>query len=152
MHWRLVAAAAAVLGVGVLLHEGTSTAGTGPAAIRITADERRHARVDIGARGRSPGDVEIIVHALYNRRITPKSIGHSEYVCTSTLDISRSCRVTFFLPKGKLVAGGSLRFGDLYQLAILGGTGLYDNARGTLTATRLRRSPSRHLLYFRLVG
>jgi hypothetical protein len=35
---------------------------------------------------------------------------------------------------------------------VLGGTGLYDNARGTLTVTRLRKNPRRDLFLFRLVG
>jgi hypothetical protein len=35
---------------------------------------------------------------------------------------------------------------------VLGGTGLYDNARGTMTSTRIRRKPLREFLLFRLVG
>lgn len=131
---------------------GPTTAATGPATIRITSTQVKYVRVDVGKGGRSPGDTEIIVHLLHNRNITPKAIGHTEFVCTFTIDISRSCRATYFLPRGKLVTGGSLRFGQIYQLAILGGTGLYDNARGTLTATRIDRSPLRHFLLFRLTG
>ncbi len=150
MLWRVAAAAAAALAVVIWTDRGASEAGTGAAVIRITGDERRYYRIDVGARGRSPGDTEIYVQNLHNRRITRRAIGHSEFVCTFIIDVTRSCRVTFFLPRGKLVAGGSLRFGGIYQIPILGGTGLYDNARGTLTATRL--SPKRYLLYFRLVG
>ncbi len=150
MLWRVAAAAAAALAVVVWMDRGSSQAGTGPAVIRITGDERRYNFIDVGARGRGPGDMEVVVQNLHNRRITQRPIGHSEFVCTVTVDVSRSCRVTFFLPRGKLVAGGSLRFGGIYQIPILGGTGLYDNARGTLTATRL--TPRRYLLYFRLVG
>jgi hypothetical protein len=37
-------------------------------------------------------------------------------------------------------------------MAVVGGTGLYDNARGSLTATSLKRRPSvRELLVFRLL-
>jgi hypothetical protein len=150
MLWRVAAAAAAALAVVVWTDRGASEAGTGAAVIRITGDDRRYHRIDVGRRGRSPADTEIYVQNLHNRRITRRPIGHSEFVCTLTLDITRSCRATFFLPRGKLVAGGSLRFGGIYQIPILGGTGLYDNARGTLTATRL--SSRRYLLYFRLVG
>jgi len=143
-------AVASVAGVGWM--QWDSEAATGPAQIRITTKQVRYHRVDSGRSGRSPGDMEIIAHLLYNRRVTPKALGHSEFVCTFTLDISRSCRATFFLPRGTLVAGGSLRFRQIYQLAVLGGTGLYDNARGTLTVTRLRKSPRRDLFLFRLVG
>jgi hypothetical protein len=143
-------AVACVAGVGWMHWD--SHAATGPAQIRITTKQVRYVRVDSGRSGRSPGDMEIIAHLLYNRRITPRALGHSEFVCTFTLDISRSCRATFFLPRGTLVVGGSLRFRQIYQLAVLGGTGLYDNARGTLTVTRLRKSPRRDLFVFRLVG
>jgi hypothetical protein len=143
-------AAASVAGAGWL--HSTSDAGTGPAQIRLTTKQVRYHRVDNGRSGRSPGDMEIIAHLLYNKGITPKALGHSEFVCTFTIDISRSCRATFFLPRGTLIVGGSLRFRQIYQLAVLGGTRLYDNARGTLTVTRLRKSPRRDLMLFRLVG
>ena len=56
------------------------------------------------------------------------------------------------LPKGELVVGGSILYRQFYDLAVLGGTGLYDNARGTLTVTRTHRKPVRNLVVFRLVG
>ena len=147
---------AVLLAAGLVLGAGwdawTSHAGTGPARIRITDREVSFARVDVGRRGRSAGDVEVTSTLLFNRRITRRAIGHTEFVCTYTVGISRSCRGTVFLPRGKLVVGGSLRFRQFYELAVLGGTGLYDNARGTLTVTRTTRSPRRQVLLFRLVG
>ena len=143
-------AVASLAGVGWINLD--TDAATGPAQVRITTKQVRYVRVDSGRSGRSPGDMEIIAHLLYNRRVTPRALGHSEFVCTFTLDISRSCRATFFLPRGTLIVGGSLRFRQIYKLAILGGTGLYDNARGTRTVTRLRKSPRRDLFLFRLVG
>jgi hypothetical protein len=143
-----------VAGVVVVAWSGlSSSAGTGPAQIRITTKQVKHLRVDLGKPGRTPGDTEILTYALFNKRITQQSIGHAEFVCTFTIDISRSCRGTYFLPKGKLVVGGSLRFNQIYELAVLGGTNLYDNARGTLTVTRLQKNPVRRdLALFRLVG
>ena len=65
------------------------------------------------------------------------TIGRSELVCTFVdSGRSRSCRGTYILPKGKIVVGGSLLYRQFYDLAVLGGTGLYDNARGTVTVTR----------------
>jgi hypothetical protein len=142
-------AAASVAGAGWL--QWSSDAATGPAQIRLTTKQVRYHRVDTGRPGRSPGDMEIVAHLLFNKGITPRALGHSEFVCTFTIDISRSCRATFFLPRGTLVVGGSLRFRQIYQLAVLGGTRLYDNARGTLTVTRLRRNPRRDLMLFRLI-
>ena len=47
--------------------EGSSAAATGPATIRITNVEDTVVRVDVGAKGKSPGDMEIIRQRLYNR-------------------------------------------------------------------------------------
>ena len=133
--------------------ESISEAGTGPATIRITNREVKVTRVDIGPQGTSPGDVEVLRQLLFNRRVTPRAIGRAELVCTF-VDSRRArvCRGTYFLPRGKLVVGGSLSYRQFYDLAIVGGTGLYDNARGTLTVTRTARRPVRDLVIFRLVG
>ena len=129
-----------------------SQAITGPATIRVTTEELRSARIDVGAAGRSPGDLEIFSLLLHNRRITPRAIGRAELMCTYTFGPSRMCRATFFMPRGRLVVAGSLRHRQIYHLAITGGTGLYDNARGTLTVTRIQQTPRRELAYFRLTG
>ena len=85
--------------------------------------------------------------------MTTAPIGRAELVCTFVDNgRSRSCRGTYILPKGKIVVGGSLLYRQFYELAVLGGTGLYDNARGTLTVTRTGRKPARRILFFRLVG
>jgi hypothetical protein len=130
----------------------SSDAGTGPAQIPITNRQVELHKVDVGPSGRSPGDMEIVNQLLYNRRITATSIGHAEFVCVYTIGLNRTCNGTFFLPKGKLFVGGTIRFRELYQLAVLGGTGRYDNARGTLTVTRIGKRPSRDFVLFRLVG
>ena len=140
--------------VGVLVvspWEPGAAASTGPATIRITNKEVSVARVDVGRRGKSPGDMEIIRQQLFDRQ--RNRIGRAELVCTfvdSRRD--RVCRGTYFLPKGKLVLGGSLSFRQFYDLAVVGGTGLYDNARGSVTVTRMGKRPVRDLVVFRLVG
>jgi hypothetical protein len=130
----------------------TSSAGTGPATVRITNREISRVRVDSGRPGRGPGDVEIIRQNLFNKRIKSRPIGHADLICTFVTKGTRSCTGTYFLPRGRLVAGGSIRFPELYELAVLGGTRLYDNARGTLTVIRTTRRPRRDILVFRLTG
>jgi hypothetical protein len=145
----LGAAGAAAGGFAVL----APSADTGPALIRVTGTETRYVQVDIGRKGISPGDTEVITQAIYNLRITRRPIGTAEYVCTFTIARVRSCRGTYVLPRGKLVVGADIRYRQIYELAILGGTGLYANARGTLTATRIDREPKRReYLIFRLAG
>ena len=149
---RTVALAAAMVLGALLFETWESEAVTGPATIRITDRQTSFERVDIGRRGRSAGDVEVTNALVFNRRITQRALGHIEIVCTYTIGINRHCRGTLFMPRGKIVVGGTMRYRQFYELAILGGTGLYDNARGTLTVTRIGRRPARHILFFRLVG
>lgn len=148
--WLVVGMVVGGLAIGPW--QGRSEAGTGPAMIRISDRELAVTRVDIGARGTSPGDVEVVRTRLFQRG-TGTVIGHGELVCTFVDSVrSRVCRGTYNLPKGKLVVGGSILYRSFYELAVVGGTGLFDNARGTLTVTRTHRKPVRDLVVFRLVG
>jgi hypothetical protein len=133
--------------------EGSSKAATGPGTIRVTTQEQSYTRVDVGAKGKSPGDMEIIRQNLFNQRVRERPIGRSELICTFVdRQRARVCRGTYFLPKGKLMVGGSLLYRQFFELAVLGGTGLYDNARGSLVSTRMGVRPVRDRVVVRLVG
>lgn len=143
---------ALVAGLTLTVGSFGSAAATGPAQIGISGQETNFVRINVGRKGRSPGDMEVYRQTLFNRRVSSKPIGHSSLICTYGIGAERVCRGTYFLPRGKIVVGGSITFRGVYELAVVGGTGLYDNARGTLTATRIRKSPRREFLLFRLVG
>jgi hypothetical protein len=145
-----VAAAAGALLVALLALPGAHALDR-PGTITITDSEVRHAHVDSGKAGASAGDVDIYSLLLYNKRITPRSIGHGTMVCTVVSATGQSCRAAYFLPRGEIVAEGVIDSRLIYELAVVGGTGLYNNVRGTLTATSLSRKPSKELLVFRLV-
>jgi hypothetical protein len=146
----MVAAAAAAIATGAVLVRGGG-AETGPATIRITDIQTEYKRVDSGAAGRI-GDVEVLRQQLYNRRISPRPIGSAYLVCTFLDRRARQCNGTYVLPKGKIVVAGALDSRLLYEAAIVGGTGLYDNARGALTVTATALRPRRNVLLFRLAG
>jgi hypothetical protein len=129
----------------------SSNAATGPSTIRITNREISRIRVDVGRPGRL-GDTEIVRQNLFNKRIKSSPIGHADFVCTFVTSGTRSCTGTIFLPRGRVVVGGSIRYLEFYELAVLGGTRLYDNARGTLTVIRTTRRPRRDIMVFRLTG
>jgi hypothetical protein len=150
---RLLAVAALLGGLAVY-GSLNSSAATGPGFIRVTDRQFNYTRVDVGARGLSPGDQEIVFARLFNRKITSKPIGSARFLCTFMIGITRTCTATINLPKGELVATGTIRYRQFYNLAVVGGTGLYDDARGTLTVIRTtkRPRPIRELLYFRLIG
>jgi hypothetical protein len=118
--------------------------------IRITDRELTYRRFDEGPRGAGAGDVEIAWLALYNRRITARALGHAELLCTVMTGRSRTCTTTYFLPKGKLVVQGVIGSRLLYELPVVGGTGIYAGARGTLFVTARNVSPREEILLFRL--
>lgn len=120
--------------------------------IRITDRELGYRRLDEGPKGAGAGDVEIAWLALYNRRITPKALGHAELLCTFLTGRSRTCTATYFLPKGKLVVEGVIGSRLLYELPVVGGTGIYAAARGTLFVTTTVLDPRKEILLFRLQG
>jgi len=153
---RILVVTVTALGAIAVTSARASTELAGPGTIRITSREVVRHVVDVQPSGLSPGDLLIRNALLYNRGITEHAIGHEEIVCTylgggsAFGDGSRSCVATVFLRRGKLVAEGAVHNLFIYELPVLGGTGIYDNVRGTLTVTFLGSGPRRELLLFRL--
>jgi hypothetical protein len=143
----LLAALLVVLAVAVATMASSALALTGPGAIRITDRQVKQIHVDGGPRGKGASDQDFYRGLLYNRGIT---IGHSDILCTNTGTGSSNCSGTYFPPKGKLMVAGVLASRLFYEQTVIGGTRLYENARGTLTAIALGGSPRRELLIFRL--
>jgi hypothetical protein len=102
--------------------------------------------------GGAPGTVEVITQQLYNPSLSPHPIGRSVITCTFVDTRNRTCVATYLLPKGALVAAGALPSRLFFEIPIVGGTGIYDNARGSLTVTATHFRPRHEVLLFRLVG
>lgn len=141
--------------LGFALITGSVTQGSpelnGPGTIRISSRDIDVAVINRGSSRRGSGDVLVIRQLLFNKGITKQAIGHSDLVCTFTGRRSRQCSGTYFLPRGKIVVSGSLRYREFFKLAVVGGTDIYDNVRGSMTGTLLARGPRRELLIFRLI-
>jgi hypothetical protein len=148
---RTLLAATAVAAAAASLVAGSGGASTGPAQVRIT-DLQVMRRLVRPPGGGITGTVEMVRQRLYKPGVTSRPIGRSDLVCTYLDHRERSCMGTYFLPKGSLVVAGALETRLLYEIAIVGGTGLFDNARGTLTVTSTHLSPRREVLLFRLTG
>lgn len=146
----IVSAAGATASLAVLVP--ISHGLNGPGTVSITDLSTRRGHIDLGRRGKSIGDIDVYKVALYNKRITPKPIGRGEMVCIATGTHSQNCSATYFLPRGQLVAEGAIGSRLIYELAVVGGTRLYNGVRGTLTVTSLGQKPARELLVFRLVA
>jgi hypothetical protein len=98
------------------------------------------------------GDLEIANLQLFGTTAQSRAIGTGVLNCTTASPTLRSCSATYVLPRGMILTAGVLKSRLLYTAAIIGGTGLYDNARGTLTVTAKGLKPRRELLLFRLSG
>ena len=59
-------------------------------------------------------------------------------LCTTVSSSNQSCSATYFLPQGEIVVQGVIGSRLIYAMAVVGGTGLYDNVRGSLTVTSLQ--------------
>jgi hypothetical protein len=144
-----LASAVAVIAVIVV---ATAQGATPPAQIRITDVQTSYVRVP-PANGGAAGSVEIVKQRLYNPARSPSAIGSASLICTYLDTRARNCNGTYVLPKGSLVVAGTISSRLLYEIAIVGGTGLYDNARGALTVTSTDLQPRRReVLVFRLTG
>ena len=146
MRWLgLVSISLLLVGVAGL---GSAAAQPRPSVIQITAEEVSSRRVEYGPRG--SGHVEVIWQALFNRRLTERAIGHVQSLCTTLALGARYCTATYLLPRGKLVVAGDAGSGRAYELPVVGGTGLYDGARGVLSAQITAMRPRAETLTFRL--
>jgi hypothetical protein len=152
MHKRVLAAAVVVAGgCAAGITAAVTDGATGPAQIRIT--DTQSSRALIRPRGGGiTGTVEVITQRLYNPSLSPKPIGRGQLVCTYVDRRNRTCISTYVLPKGTLVVVGETNTRLLYELPIVGGTGLFDNAHGSLTVTASHLKPRHEVLVFRLLG
>jgi hypothetical protein len=146
---RLAAGALFVVSCVCSLGATASNGSTGPAVIRLT--DVQSSDVTLAREGRL-GSVEIIEQRLFGSGSPKKVIGHGIVNCMWVSDRERSCDGSYILPRGMLVTNGIVQSRLFYTVAITGGTGLYDNARGTLTVTAQKLKPRRELLLFRLTG
>lgn len=141
-----IAAVALVL-AALSLPSSASTSTTG--LVRILGVTTGRATVDEGAKGWSAGDSSYIGLSL--RTTSGKPIGYGAMTCEAmgrTLPGRVSvCRAVYVLPLGKLVLAGTRQRADFYTLAVVGGSGVYSRAAGTLVASLVREGmPHRYRL------
>jgi hypothetical protein len=121
-----------------------------PGTIKVTDRLVKHIHVRGPDKSTHAGDLDFYRQQVYNKGITQQPLGHSDFTCVNTGTGSQSCTGMYFLPKGKIVVGGVIASRLFYELAVMGGTGIYDNVRGTLTVTYMGGIPAREFLVFRL--
>jgi allene oxide cyclase len=104
--------------------------------------------IDLGAPGKTPGDIYVVNAALAsaNGRTTIGALrGTQTSIVTEVGAETVQASLTFQLRHGQVVVGGLSQYpldatgtitGRTYVRSVLGGTGRYEGAHGTLTSTR----------------
>jgi hypothetical protein len=124
------------------------SAATGPAVVRLT--DRQLSDVHLGRAGRV-GSGEVVRLQLFGNN-GRQAIGTAVILCWGVEQGVRHCSGSYVLPRGTVETAGLVRSRLLYTQAIAGGTGVYDNARGTVTVTATSVTPRRELVVMRLTG
>jgi hypothetical protein len=134
--------------IGCAFAAARSPASTGKAVVRLTDTQTGLNRFG----GSAIGGGEVARLTLFGSRSAKRRIGYAVVTCTNVGDGQRTCAGSYVLPRGTLETAGVIRTRLLYTQAVVGGTGLFDNARGTLTVTASSVTPRREILLFRLTG
>jgi hypothetical protein len=134
--------AAAAIGVG---SAGGKTS-KGVITLKVTSKLDNASAVDNPPDGRSAGDVVVFAEKLFDS--SGKQVGTDAATCTALFDERSLCTGAYVFDKGQvmvqLVQPGPT---GTYRQAIVGGTGAYAGARGTVTVAQ---SPSGDRFTFRI--
>ena len=77
-------------------------------------------------------------------------VGRSHLLCFLIRKGERNCHGTYVFPRGHIMVSGLVQ-ANSYTLAVIGGTGLYDNARGSVHVAP-SGARANHRVFFQLVG
>jgi len=126
---------AAALVSGLLA--SSSTASTRVAFLRFYERPGKTTSVDKVPRGKM-GDVFLYSNPIFDRQGT--RVGTDHGVCTMLSSRQSQCNATLTLPKGQIVTLGlhGPETQEKYEAAVIGGTGAYAAARGTLVTRPLK--------------
>jgi hypothetical protein len=129
--------------VAALVAVPAGSALTQPETIRLLETTGTETEINVGSEEFGPGDGFTLSDPLYRWAGSKRGarVGRLEAHCTFTWvqagppeTAGAYCVGTIFLPAGQIVGAKHLRFTESgppsFQLAVLGGTGRYSNARG----------------------
>lgn len=116
--------------------------------IIVTTRETNSKNIDVDGRGFTPGDYFVLREKVFNRRGT-RQVGYDNVQCTAHFPFSRNrvtslCEGTFTFTARGFHGQGTITFQGLvsftqttgrFDIAVTGGTGHFQNARGELHAT-----------------
>jgi allene oxide cyclase len=127
---RLLAVLATLVLAGALAAQ--ALAAPRHARVRVVEHALTDATTDTGAAGDSAGDILTFANPVFDRR-DAKQVGTDQGYCIRVVaGESYECTWTTFLKGGQIVVQGPFYDAKDSTLAITGGTGRYQRARGTM--------------------
>jgi hypothetical protein len=147
-HARVTAVAATFAVAALLSGIGASSVGAsaGVAALRFYERPGPTSFVNNAPMGKKAGRGDIVIYAnpVFDRRGT--QVGTDHGVCTVLSNAQSQCEATIVLPKGQIVTHGIQSVTTNFEVAVIGGTGAYAGARGTMTARPIKDGGSTLLI------
>lgn len=135
-HARSIAAGASLAAATVVSGAVAAGAGAsaGVASLRFYERPGPMHVVDHAPLGkkRTAGDVVLYANPVFDRHGT--RVGTDQGICTMINATQSQCDATLALPKGQLVTHGLQGGKAAFEVAVVGGTGAYAGAKGTLTS------------------
>jgi hypothetical protein len=139
-HARVTVIAATFAAASLVSGVGASSSGASARVASLHFYERSGSTsvVDNAPKGKPAGRGDIILYAnpVFDRHGT--QVGTDHGVCTVLSGGQSQCDATLVLPKGQIVTLGLEGARMRYDLAVIGGTGAYAGARGTMTARPIK--------------
>jgi hypothetical protein len=115
----------------------SASASAGVAFLRFYERPGDKTMVDNAPNGKT-GDVFLYSNPVFDRQGT--RVGAEHGVCTMLNAHQSQCNATLTLPKGQIVTLGIHGAHPGYEAAVIGGTGAYAAARGTLVTRPIKDS------------
>jgi len=139
-HARVTAIAASLAAAAIVTGIGASSVGAtaSVAALRFYERPGPTSFVNNAPMGKKAGRGDIVIYAnpVFDRHGT--QVGTDHGVCTVLNDSQSQCEATVVLPKGQLVTHGIQSARTSFEVAVIGGTGAYAGARGTMAARPIK--------------
>jgi hypothetical protein len=116
----------------------SSAASAGVASLRFYERPGPTSFINNAPKGKKAGRGDIVIYAnpVFDRRGT--QVGTDHGVCTVLNDQQSQCDSTLVLPKGQIVTHGIQGARGSFEMAVIGGTGFYSGAHGSMTTRPIK--------------
>jgi len=125
---------ALVVAGGAAAITSSGAASPGPATIRVSAKPRGGSQLDQGRKGVSPGD-QFFEHGALSGGPTGSYSLSGQLVSGNARHGREHAMITLYFRGGTLVAEGGHGLANRFTMPVVGGTGSYAGARGTLAVS-----------------